>query len=136
MRTNANILIVDDEETTLLAMSEYFSDRGFTVDVSRSFGEAELFLSAHDYSALITDLDLAGPHENQGLYLVSRARGQGPDICIVLLTGRESPDVEAKARRLGADAFFFKPKSMPDLAQAVSDVIRSRRRNGQKSSAT
>jgi DNA-binding response OmpR family regulator len=136
MGRNPNILIVDDEETTLVAMSEYFSDRGFTVDVSRNFGEAELLLSAHDYAAMITDLDLAGPHEKQGLYLVSRARDQGPDICIVLLTGCGSPEVETEARRLGADAFFSKPKSMEDLAQTVCEVIGARQRNGQRSPAT
>jgi DNA-binding response OmpR family regulator len=129
-----NILIVDDEEPTLLAMSEYFTDRGFTVDCSRDSGEAEALLMANAYAAMITDLELAEPGERQGLHLISLARTRRPDICIILLTGYEYPQVEAEARRLGADAFVLKPRPMSELRQTVCDLLTSRPRSCQRSS--
>jgi hypothetical protein len=41
-----NILIVDDEEPALLAMSEYFTCHGFAVDCSRDQREAKALLGA------------------------------------------------------------------------------------------
>lgn len=130
------ILIVDDEEPILLAMMEYFAQHGFAVDCSRDSGEAQALLMANAYAAMITDLELAEAGEKRGFDLISLARARQPDICIVLLTGYESPQVKAEALRLGADEFLLKPRPMSELGQAVCDLLASRPRSCQRSSLT
>ena len=67
MSQQRSILIVDDEEPILLAMTEYFTHRGFAVDCARSVREAERLSAAHPYAVVITDLRLTANHDRQGL---------------------------------------------------------------------
>jgi DNA-binding response OmpR family regulator len=119
----ATLLIVDDEEPTLLAMMDYFTHYGFAVDGSRDFSEAKALLMAKPYAVLITDLQLAEPGDKSGFDLISFARNTRPDTRLILLTAHESPQVEAEARRLGADAFFWKPQPLSELGQTVCDLL-------------
>lgn len=124
-----NILIVDDEESLLLAMMEYFTSHGFAVDCSRDFRAAEALLTANPYAAIITDLQLAGLDDKPGLDLITLARKKWPGIRIILLTAYASSQIEAEARRLGVDAFLHKPRPLSELEQTVCDLLASRPRN-------
>lgn len=120
------ILIVDDEEPILLAMMGYFTHYGFAVDGSRNFSEAEALLTANQYAAVITDLQLAEPGDESGFDIISLARNRRPDTCIILLTAYESPQVEAEARRRGVDAFLHKPRPLSEVKQIVRCLLASR----------
>jgi len=126
MCRKSNILIVDDEEPLLLAMMEYFTRHSFAVDCSRDFRGAEELLTANQYVALITDLQLAGRDDKRGLDLITLARKRWPGIRVILLTGNESPQVEAEARRRGADAFLHKPRPLSEVEQTVRCLLASR----------
>lgn len=120
----------------MLAMMEYFTHNGFAVDGSHDSREAETLLMANPYAAIITDLQLDESGDKRGFDLISLARNRLPDICIILLTAYESPQVEAKARRLGADACLRKPQPLSELGQTVCDLLASRPRSCQRSSRT
>jgi two-component system, response regulator FlrC len=120
-----NILIVDDEEPTLFAMTEYFTYHGFVVDRSRDLPEAEALLAVTPYAAIITDLRLAGTDGRQGLDIIAAARKRWPGIRVILLTAYGSPQVEAEARRLGVDAFLHKPRPLPELEQTLWGLLAS-----------
>jgi len=126
-----NILIVDDEETLLLAMMEYFTGHGFAVDCSRDFRGAEALLTANPYAAIITDLQLAGLDDKRGLDLITLARKRWPGIRIILLTAYMSPQNEAEARRLGVNAFLHKPQPLSELKKTICDLLASGSRNCQ-----
>lgn len=117
---------MDDEEPILLAMMEYFTHYGFAVDGSHDSRAAKALLTANQYVAIITDLQLAEPGDKSGFDIISLARNTRPDTCIILLTAYESPQVEAEAHRLGADAFLRKPRPLSELRQTVCDLLASR----------
>ncbi|HWO40737.1 MAG TPA: response regulator [Candidatus Eisenbacteria bacterium] len=123
------ILIVDDEESLLGAMSEYFTSHGFSVDAARDFLDAKSLLAVHTYSAMIVDVRLGGVDDLHGLDLVRLARGQWPGIPVIVLTACGSQDIEAAARRLRVDAFLHKPQSLATLQQMMSRMIASEERN-------
>ena len=127
-----SILIVDDQESTLFAMAEYFTSRGFVVDGACEVREAEMLLAANPYAAVITDLQLTASHDRQGLDLITHVRQQRPSACIILLTAHGSPRVEAEARRRGVDAFLVKPQPLSVVEQTIRDLLASRPESPQR----
>jgi DNA-binding response OmpR family regulator len=117
------LLIVDDEESILLALQEYFTSYGFLVDCARELEEAEALLSRIAYALVIADLRLTGVYGIEGLQLIGFVREHSPTTRVILLTAYGTPEIEREARRLGVDAFIYKPKPLPELAQVVHGLL-------------
>ena len=117
------VLIVDDEETILRALSQHFTRRGFVVECAQEREEAEALLSHGTFDLLFADVRLTGFSSVEGLELVGFARHRFPDIRVVLLTGFGSPEVEATARRLGADAYLTKPVRLAELESLAVELL-------------
>ncbi len=117
------LLVVDDEEPILLAMEEYFRTVGYEVDCVRELEEAEALLAKLPYALVLADLRLTGIYGVEGLELVGYIRQRCPHTRMILLTAYGTPEIEAEARRLGVDAFIYKPKPLPELAQIVFALL-------------
>lgn len=122
-----NLLVVDDEESICFSMSEYFSQHGFKVDTARELDEAEGLIKVTDYKVIIQDLRLGLAHQPDGIEIIKLVHRSNPDTRIVVLTSYGSPEIEAEARRAGADAFLRKPKPLSQVAQVVQGLIESPR---------
>lgn len=121
------LLVVDDEESICLSMSEYFSRQGFKVDTAREMEEAEGLLKKTEYKVIIQDLRLGTARHPDGIEIIKMVHQRNPDTRIVVLTSYGSPEVEAEARNAGADAFLRKPKPLSQVAQVVQGLIESPR---------
>jgi DNA-binding NtrC family response regulator len=126
-QTSAKLLVVDDEESICFSMKEYFSQHGFKVDTAREIEEAEGLIKETDYQVIIQDLRLGVDQRSDGLEIIKLVHGKNPETRIVVLTSYGSPEVEAEARRAGADAFLRKPKPLSQVAQVVQGLIESPR---------
>jgi DNA-binding NtrC family response regulator len=124
---STKLLVVDDEESICFSMSEYFSQHGFKVDTAREIEEAEGLIKETDYQVIIQDLRLGLDTRPDGLEIIKLVHEQNPETRIVVLTSYGSPEVEAEARRAGADAFLRKPKPLSQVAQVVQGLIESPR---------
>jgi DNA-binding NtrC family response regulator len=122
-----NLLVVDDEESICFSMREYFSQHGFKVDTARELDEAEGLIKATDYKVIIQDLRLGLAHQPDGIEIIKLVHKSNPDTRIVVLTSYGSAEVEAEARRAGADAFLRKPKPLSQVAQVIQGLIESPR---------
>jgi DNA-binding response OmpR family regulator len=119
----ARLLVVDDEAAIRFALSEYFRENGWTVDAAAEKEEAEALLACTEYAVVIADLRLTGIYGVEGLDIVQWSRHLRPDTRVVLLTGNGTPEIEAEARRRGADAFLHKPLPLPQLEAVVSSLV-------------
>jgi two-component system response regulator (stage 0 sporulation protein F) len=117
------LLIVDDEEPILIAMQEYFRTFGYEVDCARELEEAEALLTKFSYAVVVADLRLTGIYGVEGLELVGYIRQRCPYTRMILLTAYGTPEIEKEARRLGVDAFLYKPKPLPEIAQIVFALL-------------
>lgn len=104
-------------------MREYFATKGFSVDCARETAEAQALLHENAYALAILDLRLSGTPGAEGLDLVASVRAQSPRTRIILLTAYGSREIEAEAKRLGADAFLHKPKPLAEVAQIASGLM-------------
>jgi len=117
------ILVVDDEEAIRDATREYLSALGYEVDAAQEREEAEALLTTATYSLVIADMRLTGVHGREGLELVGYLRERCPWARVVVLTAYGSPDLEAEARRRGADAFLQKPVPLAELARLAGLLV-------------
>jgi len=117
------LLLVDDEESILFAMREYFMTYGYDVDCACELEEAEALVVKYRYDLIVADLRLTGIYGAEGLELVSLVKERAPRTHVILLTAYGSPEIEMEARRLGVASFLHKPKPLPDVAQIVFGLL-------------
>jgi DNA-binding response OmpR family regulator len=117
------LLVIDDEESILFAMSEYFRLYGCDVDIAQEREEAEALISHCRYSAIIADLRLTGSYGTEGLQIISDVRQRCPGTLIILLTAYGSREIERDARTRGVDVILHKPKPLAEIAQIVFALL-------------
>ena len=117
-------LIVDDEEIIRYVLAQGLADMGFDcVDVSG--GQAALErLASQKFQLAILDVKMPGI---SGLELMKMIRSSYPDMCVIMLSALEHPDVAARTViSLGADAFISKPWTMDELRVTVQRAMQKR----------
>ena len=117
------ILLVDDEEAIVQAMTDYLETYEWVVDSAADFESACRRLDANRYAVVIADLRLSPKEAIAGLDVIAHVRKTAPETKTILLTAYGSPHVEEEARRLGVDAFLQKPKPLAELARTVFRVL-------------
>jgi DNA-binding response OmpR family regulator len=128
---SARILLLDDEPAILAAMGTYFRRQGYIVDCAKDRREAEQLLGAHRYACLIADVRMGDAvHPEEGLEIVSAVRAGHPETRILVFTAYGTREVEAAARRLGADDFLHKPKLLREVARVVDRLAHPRPTGG------
>lgn len=118
------ILIVDDQEAVGLSISEYFRLHGYEVDYASDRIEAEDHLATNSYAIVIEDICVSNTTE--GLSMVEYVSSRFPRTQIIVLTARDSAEIQKEAMRRGAAVFLSKPKPLAEIAQVVSGLINVR----------
>ena len=111
------ILLVEDDETIVLVVSELLAAAGHQVVSAKNALEALALTARSTFGVIFCDVDLPGM---SGLELSRVWRKQGVQTPIVALTARTQADVEALCLDAGMNAFLRKPVSGRQLQQAVA----------------
>jgi len=117
-RQAERILLVDDEESVLFAITEYFRLRGYEVHRASDVQRATELLETHAFGCVVTDLHLTPAREADG-FTVARAAREAGTGRIVLLTAHGTPDVVRAATEIGVDRVVAKPVLLSDLERVV-----------------
>lgn len=111
-----NILIVDDEETILVTLVEWFasahSDWNFNILTATNGIEAIKSLAANKVDLLITDLNMP---KMDGFELLSHVMNDYKNLPIIIISAFATPEIKDKVRNMGATLFIPKPFSFDDL---------------------
>lgn len=100
------ILVVDDEEGLLEAVSQVLTRGGYAVATASSGEEAwELFLS-DPYPVVVTDLVMKNM---SGMDLLQKIKQQHPDTQVIIMTNHASFDSVTMSLRCGAFDYLSKP---------------------------
>jgi two-component system, OmpR family, response regulator RegX3 len=116
------ILVVDDEQAIVDAVSYALRAAGFEVD---EFGDGESALEAArsaPYDVLVVDVRLPGL---SGIEITRRLRGES-DVPILMLTAMDAEVDRVLGLEAGADDYVTKPFSVAELVSRVRAILRRR----------
>jgi EAL domain-containing protein (putative c-di-GMP-specific phosphodiesterase class I) len=103
------ILLVDDDRYVTEALGMTLERNGRTTIVCSDLESAELTLSRHRVTHLVTDVQFSGAFGFEGLHFVGRVKERYPQCSIVLITGFATDALRATALQHGATALLPKP---------------------------
>ncbi|MBE6136153.1 MAG: response regulator transcription factor [Erysipelotrichaceae bacterium] len=118
------ILLVEDTEQLNKALTTILKRNSYLVDSAFDGEEALLFLKDYQYDVIILDIMLP---RIDGLEVLTRARAQGIQTPIILLTAKSTIEDKITGLDLGADDYLPKPFSMEELLARIRAL--SRRKN-------
>ncbi|MFQ5427546.1 MAG: response regulator [Thermodesulfobacteriota bacterium] len=118
-RKGANILIVDDEESVGLGMSELLRDVGFEATYVMNGKDAVKAVETHDFKLIFLDIIMPGMNGLETYREIARIR---PDTTVILFTGyfRDAEDVILRGVQEGmVDEFIRKPYFADEIIRSV-----------------
>lgn len=120
---NAKVLLVDDEEQFLKALSQRLAGRGMRIEAASSGEEALRQARGKDFDAIVLDLVMPGL---DGLDVLKRLRKENPELQIIMLTGHATVEKSVEAIREGAVELLEKPVDMDKLLKRIGEAQRQR----------
>lgn len=120
------ILLVEDEECLLEAVSHILREKGYKVDQAVNGDKGLDMALKGDYDILIVDYMLP---KRDGLSLLREFRSSNLDTPVVFLTARDAPEDRVKALDAGADDYIVKPFSVDELLARLRVLTRRKNQN-------
>jgi DNA-binding NtrC family response regulator len=116
---NEKVLLVDDEEDFVEALSMRLESRGMQVEVAHTGPEAIEKASRQQFDAIVLDLAMPGM---DGIETLTRLKESHADVQVLLLTGRATLQKGVEAMKLGAMDFLEKPVEIDVLLEKIRDA--------------
>jgi DNA-binding response OmpR family regulator len=123
MLQGARILIVDDERTTRLSLSEIFSLRGANTATAADGNEALAQIQQTEFDLIILDVKMPGL---SGLQVLEYVQQHAPGTVCILLTAHATIDSAIRALRQGAFDYVLKPAQPKTIIEAVERGLAKR----------
>jgi two-component system phosphate regulon response regulator PhoB len=124
--TSTHILIVEDDDSLALMLKYNLEPEGYTITRIDRGDEAETFLRETIPDLIILDWMLPGISSFE-LCRRLRAREEGQDLPIILLTARGEETDRIRGLSIGADDYVVKPFSVLELMARVKALLRRAR---------
>jgi DNA-binding NtrC family response regulator len=113
----ASILIVEDEESTRLALKDLIQRRGFKTSTAKNADEALVILKKNRFDLMLTDIEMRCA--NEGVELIPQAKRLQEDLEILVFSGHTDFERVREAMRCGATDYVSKTSGMNELAIAI-----------------
>lgn len=126
----SKILLVEDEETLALGLEFNLTDEGYEVEWARNGKQALTLFESKEYDLIILDIML--PFYD-GFEIAKLVRAKKPQIPILMLTARTTPEDKVKGLEAGADDYLTKPFHLDELLLRIKGMLK--RKMWYKSSA-
>ena len=115
------VLLVDDDEKIVAAVTRGLESEGFTVESERNGVDGLWRAKEGSYDAIVLDIMLPG---RNGFLVCADLRAAGNWTPIPMLTAKDGDLDEAEALDTGADDYLVKPFSYPVLIARLHALIR------------
>ncbi|MCB0722871.1 MAG: sigma-54-dependent Fis family transcriptional regulator [Ignavibacteriae bacterium] len=112
-----NILIVDDDLTSLISLKKVLEDTGYGVMTVSNGEEALKKFADFKFDVLLTDLMMPGI---DGIELTKRALLLDSEIVVILITAFGSLKTAVEAMNMGAYSYLTKPLDHKELLLTIS----------------
>ncbi len=113
------VLLVDDEEEFVSALSERLMLRGIEVDSALNGEEALARLVEKEFEVVILDVMMPGLG---GLEVLRQIKSTHPNTQVILLTGHGSTREGIEGMRLGAFDYLIKPVDIEEMLEKMKEA--------------
>lgn len=121
-----NVLIVDDERSMRITLSEFLKIEGFNVDVAEDVNIACEMIKEKDYDVILTDIIMP---RLSGMELLSRVRNKNKTTQVIIMTGEPTVETAILAVQEGANDYLSKPINKDILIRAVRNASKIKQLN-------
>ena len=115
------ILVVEDELVLAQQIQEYFSDKGFAVDVANTGSDGLFMGEEYPIDAAVIDVGLP---DFSGIELIKKLRKKNFIFPILILTARSRWQEKVEGLEAGGDDYLVKPFHYEELLARVNALIR------------
>jgi len=119
-----SVLIVDDEEVLVRAMTRVLETRGYQVKAAHDGNAAIALIRREPFDVIVSDIQMPGM---SGIDLLRVVRAYDLDVPVILMTGAPTVETAIEAVSLGALQYLAKPTPGDELAKAVEHASRLHR---------
>ena len=117
-----SVLLVDDEEEFVSALSERLMLRGIEVDSALNGEDALARLVEKDFEVVILDVMMPGLG---GLEVLRQIKSTHPNTQVILLTGHGSTREGIEGMRLGAFDYLIKPVDIEEMLAKMKEAAKT-----------
>ncbi|HEX2976716.1 MAG TPA: sigma 54-interacting transcriptional regulator, partial [Bacteroidales bacterium] len=117
---NPKVLLVEDDETTLLGYSKYLSIKGYYIKTANNLALARQMLTAENFDAVLLDLKLP---DGCSLHLIKDICISNDSTAIIIISGISDISTAVEAMRYGAFNFLTKPVEMEALELSLRNSL-------------
>lgn len=117
----AKVLLVDDDPTSRLTLKTVLEAGGYAVDAAASAAEAVGKMEEHEYSLVLSDLQMESPEA--GLKVLAHARMMDYKPATALFKTYHNASPAPVSRK---SSLLIKPEDIPGLLTRVADLISER----------
>jgi len=110
------VLLVDDEEEFVKALSERLQMRDMSSDTALNGEQALKYVDEQEPDVMVLDLKMPGI---DGMEVLRRVRKAYPQVQVIMLTGHGTEKDEEEAKLLGAFAYLQKPVNLDKLMKTM-----------------
>lgn len=118
------ILIVDDEKSIRLTLSEFLKNEGFEAYTAGDAVSACSMLAEQEFDIVVTDIIMP---RISGMELLSTIRKSSSSLQVIIMTGEPSVDTAIRAVQSGANDYLTKPINKEILLKTVHHAISVKR---------
>jgi cyclic di-GMP phosphodiesterase len=120
IRTNASILIVDDDDAIRSLLTDCLSERYWCANAA-SAEEAITLLASGTFNLVLSDITISG---KSGLDLCGHVQETCPNTAVVMISAMTDIDFAVEAMRQGAFDYITKPFDLVRVTLAVDRALR------------
>lgn len=117
----SKILLVEDEETLAVGLEYNLHDEGYEVHWARDGEKALHMIKENEYDLIVMDIML--PYYD-GFEITAIVRKNSPQLPILMLTARTSPEDKVKGLEFGADDYMTKPFHLQEFLMRIRGMLK------------
>lgn len=121
----ARILIVDDNPLMLRMLQVMVTSCGYEAETAGSGAQALELIARQPPDLVLLDWMMPGLDGEETLRRL-RARPEGRDLPVIVVTASADPNIFEKVARAGGDRVLHKPVSLERLARTIAEHLRVR----------
>ena len=122
MKSQWEILIVDDEEVMCESLAAWLREDGYRVDTAFSGRQALELAGRSDYAIYFIDLKMPGGMD--GIETMMNVRKLRADASVIIITAYATVDTAITAMKEGAQEYIVKPCNPEEISLLVKRIIK------------